>query len=681
LRFEAVFGDRPGMQTATAKRSRRVAPSNPITDAIDKGFAYLASVQSEDGALKGDYGGPLFLLPGYVFAHYATQTPLPDDTKRRLIAYIGSVQNPDGGFGLHIESKSYVFTTTIQYVALRLMGVPASDPVATKARNWLHAQDGAALGIPSWGKLWLAVLRLYSYEGMNPLLPELWAAPTWLPMHPSRMWCHSRVVYLPMSYLYGRKWSVPDAPVLADIRTEIFNERYSRINWKKARDFTAASDRYAPKSPLLTIANLALNAFEKVVPKSWREQALEFTLGHIKHESETTSFIDIGPVNKVLDTIASYAADPTSEHTKKCIAALPQYLFDGEDGVKMQGYNSSELWDTAFMVEALAATGRINQHLELAQKAFRFIDDNQVREDVPEREKYYRDPSKGGWPFSNKPHGWPIVDCTAEGLKAVIALEQHVKNPLGLDRLRDSVDLLLFWQNDDDGGWATYEKRRGSKLLELINPSDVFGDIMVDYSYVELSSSAMQGLVAARDRFGAELGAERLERIDSALHRGEAFLRNVQRTDGSFEGSWAVCFTYGAWFGITGLRALGVIPDDLAIAKAVAFLLSKQNEDGGWGESYLSSHTREYVQHADGSQIVMTAWALLALINSGSEDARPAIARGVQLLLAKQLPDGDWPKEGISGVFSRSCMIHYRFYRNYFPLWALGLAQSHSSAK
>ena len=67
----------------------------------------------------------------------------------------------------------------------------------------------------------------------------------------------------------------------------------------------------------------------------------------------------------------------------------------------------------------------------------------------------------------------------------------------------------------------------------------------------------------------------------------------------------------------------------------------------------------------------MTAWGVLALQKSGRKEAAAAITRGQSLLEAKQLANGDWPKEGIAGVFNRTCMIHYRFYRNYFPLWAL----------
>jgi cycloartenol synthase len=49
-----------------------------------------------------------------------------------------------------------------------------------------------------------------------------------------------------------------------------------------------------------------------------------------------------------------------------------------------------------------------------------------------------------------------------------------------------------------------------------------------------------------------------------------------------------------------------------------------------------------------------------------------AVRRGVQYLMKRQLDCGDWPQEGISGVFNRACGITYTAYRNVFPIWALG---------
>jgi len=48
------------------------------------------------------------------------------------------------------------------------------------------------------------------------------------------------------------------------------------------------------------------------------------------------------------------------------------------------------------------------------------------------------------------------------------------------------------------------------------------------------------------------------------------------------------------------------------------------------------------------------------------------VRRGVDFLIARQSPNGDWAQEDISGIFNRTCSITYTSYRNVFPLWALG---------
>ncbi|HEY8945668.1 MAG TPA: prenyltransferase/squalene oxidase repeat-containing protein, partial [Polyangiaceae bacterium] len=299
----------------------------------------------------------------------------------------------------------------------------------------------------------------------------------------------------------------------------------------------------------------------------------------------------------------------------------------------------------------------------LLERAYGYLRNNQILEDVPRAEHYYRHPSRGGWPFSNRAHGWPITDCTAEGLKCALALEGRFVPVIPEELLRESVHLILTWQNDD-GGWATYERQRAGGWLERLNPSRVFGDIMVDRSYVECTSACLQALVRAQRRFG------RNPRIDRALARGLRFLLRQQRRDGSFEGSWGVCFTYGTWFGVTGLLAAGAGKRKAEVRRACAFLLSKQRPDGGWGEDGESCRERRYVQ-APVPSVAQTAWALMTLVRAGDPSVQ-AQRRAVQLLLDRQAADGGWEREPMVGVFNRTCLINYDNYRHYFPLWALG---------
>lgn len=113
------------------------------------------------------------------------------------------------------------------------------------------------------------------------------------------------------------------------------------------------------------------------------------------------------------------------------------------------------------------------------------------------------------------------------------------------ERLQDAVDVILSLHNSD-GGWATYENNRGHGWYEMLNPSEVFGDIMIDYSYVECTSACITALKA----FSGQIADYKTGQVLNAIKAGGSFIKSIQRNDGSWYGSWGVCFLYGTWFGI-----------------------------------------------------------------------------------------------------------------------------------
>jgi squalene-hopene/tetraprenyl-beta-curcumene cyclase len=130
-------------------------------------------------------------------------------------------------------------------------------------------------------------------------------------------------------------------------------------------------------------------------------------------------------------------------------------------------------------------------------------------------------------------------------------------------------------------------------------------------------------------------------------------------------------YIYGTWSALSALNAAGVDSQSPTIRRAVAWLTSIQNADGGWGEDG-ESYKLDYAGYEPApSTASQTAWALLGLMAAGEIDS-PAVARGVAYLRAGQGQDGFWPEERFTAVgFPRVFYLRYHGYAKFFPLWAL----------
>ncbi len=653
---------------ASAPQGDRLRHAERIPDdtrlALKRATTRLLELQGDDGSWEGEMIWCPMLTAQYVLLHHIISEPLEPERRRRVLRSFDCTRLSGGTWGLHDQSEPYLFVTVLVYVAARVLGVERGDPLIEPARRFIEREG--VLNIPSWGKFWMALLNLYDWRGINAVQPELWSLPRWLFIHPSNWYCHTRLIYMAMAAIYPHRYQVPVSPVISSLREELYPQGYGSTSFSGARNRLRGADLFERPGVWLRAGYACAWLYERCHNKRLRRRCRREIIRQIKWELEVSNHTSISPVSGLLNILALWLDDRDAPGVRQALQQLEGWIWDDEDrGTRVAGARSAS-WDTGFALQALATVGECQAVRDALERGADFLSRNQVRKSFEGFETAWRADPRGGWCFAGVWHGWPVSDCTAEAVLGLIAARGTRTDP---ESLSDAVRFMANSQNRD-GGFGSYEARRSAVGLEWLNPAEMFGDSMTEHSFVECTASCLSALAAAVRTHPEFAG----QTVSNAISRGENWLRRAQGKDGSWRGVWGVQYIYGTFFGIRGLLAAGAQPGDTALCLARRWLLEHQRADGGWGEHHSGCHVGRYVEHVE-SQVIQTAWALIALLEAG-ETNWPAISRGVQFLNGMQNADGTWPKQDWAGVFFRTALLDYVLYREYFPLHALALYEA-----
>ena len=129
--------------------------------------------------------------------------------QRKAVNHIFSMQLPDGGWNIYYGGPSEVNATIKAYLALKLAGVPVTDPRMLRAREVaLHL--GGVPRMNTFSKLYLALLGLFPWEYVPTIPCEVMLIGKWFHVNFWDMSNWSRAMLVPLAIINHFK---PTRPV------------------------------------------------------------------------------------------------------------------------------------------------------------------------------------------------------------------------------------------------------------------------------------------------------------------------------------------------------------------------------------------------------------------------------------------------------------------------------------
>ncbi|MEH2207483.1 MAG: squalene--hopene cyclase [Nostoc sp.] len=624
---------------------------NQVADAIAASQEYLLSIQNPAGYWWAELESNVTITAEVVLLHKIWGT---DQTRplHKVAAYLRQQQRQHGGWELYYGDGGELSTSVEAYMALRLLGVPATDPAMIRARKFI-LQRGGISKTRIFTKLHLALIGCYNWRGIPSLPPWIMLLPKAFPVNIYEMSSWARSSTVPLLIVCDRKPVFITNPTIN--LDELYAEGVDRVQWElpQSGDWT---DLFLTLDQGFKLAE-SLN----LVP--FRQEGIKAAEKWILERQEATGDWG-GIIPAMLNSMLALRCldyDPNDPIVERGLQAIDNFVIETENSYRVQPC-ISPVWDTAWAMRALVESGFAPDHPAVV-KAGEWLLQKQIL-DYGDWAVKNRQGKPGAWAFEFENRFYPDVDDSA-----VVVMALHLAKLPNEKIKQAAIARALNWiasMQCKPGGWAAFDLDNDRDWLNSIPYGDM--KAMIDPNTADVTARVLE-----------MLGACDLTINNDNLERSLTYLLQAQETEGCWFGRWGVNYIYGTSGVLSALALIDPQRHKLSIERGATWLVGCQNPDGGWGET-CRSYNDPSLKGKGNSTASQTAWAIIGLIAAGeatSKLALGAIERGIGYLVATQKPDGTWFEADFTGTgFPCHFYLKYHLYQQYFPLIALGRYQA-----
>jgi squalene-hopene/tetraprenyl-beta-curcumene cyclase len=635
----------------SSQKTAAVDTGRALETSIDQAKRAMLDFQKPDGHWVFELEADSTIPAEYILLRHHLAEPVDAGLEAKIGRYLRRVQGAHGGWPLVHDGPFDMSASVKSYFALKMIGDSVDAPHMVRAREAIRSRGGA-IHSNVFTRFTLAMYGVLTWKSV-PVLPiEIMLLPMWSPFHINKISYWARTTMVPLM-------------VLAALKPRARNPKGVGIDELFLQD--PHSIGMTAKAPHQSAAWFglfrALDGILRVVEPRFltgklRQRAIDSALAFIEErlngeDGMGAIYPPMANIVLMYDALGKDENFPPRAVTRKGIDNL---LVISEEEAYCQPC-VSPVWDTALACHAMHEAGG-EDAVSSVQKGLDWLLPKQVLDVKGDWAVKRPNTRPGGWAFQYNNAHYPDLDDTA----VVVMTMDRMKRETGTTKYDAAMARGREWidgMQSVDGGWAAFDVNNLEYYLNNIPFSD--HGALLDPPTEDVTARCLSML--------AQLGetAPNNKQVAAAVE----YLRKTQHPEGSWYGRWGMNYIYGTWSVMCALNAAGIGHQDPMIRKAVNWLASVQNEDGGWGEDAVSYRLDYGGLERAPSTASQTAWALLALMAAG-EVANPVVARGIDYLIATQGEKGTWDEQRYTATgFPRVFYLRYHGYPKFFPLWAL----------